>query len=158
MKNLRLVAHGAKTPDTRPLHGLDRVSRVACTVASVLLAAVLAGCASPPPSHEPEAPVEKTVLAIEGVKHGPILVTPDEVEAGGMIRGTVTSQTPRVLVQAMLETPPQPMGEVPLTGGTNRPMAFTLPVPDDAFGTILVRAIDRNRLYTDKWIEVVAPR
>ncbi len=155
MKNLRLGALGAgDTASGR----FARISQSACGIAFVALVAMVAGCATPPPALEPEEPVEKTVLSIEGVKHGPLLVTPDAVEAGGLIRGTVTSQTPRVLVQAMLETPPEPMGEVPLTGGKNRPMTFTLPVPDDAFGTILVRAIDRNKLYTDKWIEIVAPR
>lgn len=115
----------------------------------------LSACASPP--RQPDEPIEKSVLSIEGVKHGPILVAPDSVVAGGIIEGTVHSQTPSVLVQAVVEESREPIGSQPLSGAESRPRTFTFRVPRDTAGTILVRAIDKNMLYTDKVISVVAP-
>ena len=128
---------------------LNQVSgRMAKIVACVMLASFV-GCASPPPPLEPE-PVEKSVVSIAGVKHGPIVVAPDSVVAGQLLRGTVSSQTPSVLVQAVVEESREPIGSMPVSGAERKPREFSFRVPSSASGAILVRAIDKNRLYTDK--------
>ncbi len=131
------------------------------TGALILVLAILAalsGCRSTPPPAAPE-PVEKSVLSIQGVRHGPLLILPDRVEAGALLRGQVESQTKGVLIQAMLEADQRPLATRPLEGLPERSLPFSIPIPADATGTVIVRAIDQNKLYTDKEISVdpIAP-
>jgi len=113
------------------------------------------GCGStPPPAEEPS---EKSVLSIGGVRHGPLMMAPDRVPAGAVLESTVEAQTDEVLVQAALESGRRPVGETLVQGGPGRSMPFRIAIPPDARGTLLVRAIDRQGLYIDKEVEVVAP-
>jgi len=137
---------------------VDRRARpsVVLLAIAVALVATLAGCVTPG-ARPPSDPVDKSVVSVEGVRHGPILIAPDQVVAGGTLVGRVEAQTRAVLVQAVLEPGARPIGEVPLEAPVGRAMTFTLAVPPDARGRLLVRAIDTHHLYTDRTVAVVEP-
>jgi len=114
-----------------------------------LVSAVVSGCSGPEKASEG---VEKSVVHVSGVAHAPVLVAPDEVRPGGMLRGWAEAASGPVLVQAMLEGGRIPVGESAEIG--RRRTDFAFPVPADASGNVIVRAIDREGLFTEKIIVI----